>query len=122
MHFYIRPDTDWTKMKLAVYLCILSAVTALSDEQILQQFESLQKQVSQLNERLEKQQLAERQHLAEKQHQIELLQKQVARQQLEIGQPEICKCSIQSRACQKNFFQASFSLVWIPIPFGAHRL
>ncbi len=26
------------------------------------------------------------------------------------------------RACQKNFFLANFSLVWIPIPFGTHRL
>ena len=26
------------------------------------------------------------------------------------------------RACQKNFFRANFSLVWILISFGAHKL
>ena len=105
-------------MKLILCLCILSAVTALSDEQILQQFESLQKQMDEKKQRvesLEKQvaQLTEKQQQLEtqqltKQQQVELLRKQVAElttkeQQLEIVQPEICKCLTHRKHSLLNY-------------------
>ncbi len=70
-------------MKLALYLGILSTVTALSNNQILQKLEFLEKQLEQVTK--------------EKQKQIQSLEKKVdhlteKQQLLETGQLEICKC------------------------------
>ncbi len=82
-HTITHQINTWTEMKLALYLGILSAVTALSDKNILQKLESLENQLEQVTK--------------EKQKQIQSLEKKVdhlteKQQLLETGQLEICKC------------------------------